>query len=210
MKKTEMQWDYIKCEREMIDFLLKRLENCIVREYYEDGSYKTTNADRLLDFKLKHMINHKKAFIYTYIKCIVKLLLQNGYKVKCVDYQNDDIILHLLGMIDEEDESIEEYIKKINLMEEVKDPGEYIAPPFLRIPHSMYNKMCVKKENVYDEFKICTLNTNKDECYVWCIIPREELYSKEYRFMGEDASNEKFKKNTVSIPNTIIFEIIDD
>ena len=121
MKKREMQWDYIKCEREMMDFCLERLGNCIVREYYEDGSYKPTNADKLLDCYLKHMIDYKIAPAYTYIKCIVEFLLQNGYKVKCIDSQNDDIILHLLGMIDEEDESIEEYIKKINLIED-KDP----------------------------------------------------------------------------------------
>lgn len=210
MKKGKMQWDYIKCEREMIDFLLKRLENCIVREYYEDGSYKSTNADKSLDFKLKHMIDHKMALSYTYVKCIVEFLLQNGYKVKCLDYQNDDIILQLLGMIGKDDESIEEYINKINLMEDVKELEDSIGPPFLCIPSSIYNKVRVKIENVYVEFKMRTLNTNRDKCYVCCIIPRENLYSKEYRFMGEDTSNEKFKKNAVSIPNTIIFEIIDD
>lgn len=210
MKKTEMQWDYIKCEREMIDFCLERLGNCIVREYYEYGSYKPTNADRLLDFKLKHMIDHKKALSYTYVKCIVEFLLQNGYKVKCLDYQNDDIILHLLGMIGKDDESIEEYINKINLMEEVKESEDSIGAPFLCIPRSIYNKVCVKIENVYDKFIVRTLNTNKDKCYVCCIIPREDLYSKEYRFMGEDTTNEKFRKNEVNIGNTIIFEIIDD
>ena len=74
----------------------------------------------------------------------------------------------------------------------------------------IYNKVCVKIENVYDKFIVRTLNTNKDECYVWCIIPRGDLYSKEYSFMGEDAANEKFRKNEVSIGNIIIFEIIDD
>lgn len=167
MKKREMRWDYIKCEREMIDFCLEKLENCIVREYCEYGSYKPTNADRLLDIKLKHMIDHKKAFIYTYIKYIVELLLHNGFKVKCVDYQNDDIILNLLGMINEEDESIEEYIKKINLKGVTKEPEVYMAYPFLYIPRSIYDKVCVKIENIYDEFRIRTFNTNIDGYYAW-------------------------------------------
>lgn len=47
-----MQWNCYECERVIVDFCLQKLEKCIKREYYEDGSYKPTNADRLLDRKL--------------------------------------------------------------------------------------------------------------------------------------------------------------
>ena len=92
-----MKWNYIKCEREMIDFCLDKLKEYNVREYYEDGSYKPTNADKLLDWSLKLMIDGKSALQYVYIKHIVEFLIQNGYKVKGKNFQKDDIVFRIFG-----------------------------------------------------------------------------------------------------------------
>ena len=44
----------------------------------------------------------------------------------------------------------------------------------------MYNKVREKIENVDDKFQIRTLNTSGEERYIWYIIPKDDLYLKEY------------------------------
>ncbi|MCI7066032.1 MAG: hypothetical protein MR953_00140 [Butyrivibrio crossotus] len=109
-----MQRNYYECERLIVDFCLQKLDKCIEREYYEVGSYKPTNADRLLDRKLNQMMKEKSAWKYAYIKQSIESMLQAGNKLKCLNIHNDDIILRLFGMSDEEDTTIEQYVKFIN------------------------------------------------------------------------------------------------
>lgn len=163
MKTKEMKWNYIKCEREMIDFCLDKLKEYNTREYYEYGSYKPTNSDKLLDSSLKNMIDGRSALQYVYTKHIVEFLLKNGYKVKCKDFQQDNIILRMVGMVDSEDEFIEEYVKKVNCKVDVDEMERDIGDPFIFIPRSMYNKVREKIENVDDKFQIRTLNTSGEE-----------------------------------------------
>ena len=120
MRREEMAGNYIKCEREMIDFCLDKLNKYNVREYYDDGSYKPTNADKLLDCYLKQMINDKLALVYTYLRYNVEPLVKSGYKV-CLPDNNNNIILRLMGVIGEDEMFIEEYIARINNMENIEE-----------------------------------------------------------------------------------------
>lgn len=110
----ELQWNYNECERVIVDFCLQKLEKCIEREYDEHGSFKSTNADRFLDCKLGKMIDEKGAWRYAYIKCFIEFLMEDGYKIKCMNHQTDDIILRLFGMSDREGKTIKEFVKIIN------------------------------------------------------------------------------------------------
>ena len=156
------------------------------------------------------MIDGKRALQYVYIKYIVEFLIQNGYKVKGKNFQKDDIVFRIFGMVDSEGESIEEYVKKVNCMKYVEQPDRDMGAPFICIPRSMHNKVRERLENINDEFQIRTLNITRKEGYIWCFIPKDDLYSKEYAFWTEDEMNENFRENAMHITNSVIIELIDD
>lgn len=85
-----------------------------------------------------------------------------------------------------------------------------MGAPFICIPRSMHNKVRDRLENINNEFQIRTLNTSLKEGYIWCFIPKDDLYSKEYAFWTEDEMNDNFRENAMHITNSIIIELIDD
>ena len=120
MEEKEMEWQYIKCEREIIDFCLDRMNACNIREYHEDGSYKPTNADILLDYYLKQMLEDKLALVYTHIKDSIEVLIKSGCKVTCPEYFHN-VILRLMGVTGEGENDVKEYINYINKLGSVKE-----------------------------------------------------------------------------------------
>lgn len=88
--------DYLRYEREIIDYCEQKLEQYIQREYYEDGSYKPTKADRMLDRELKHMVEQKTALKYAHVKAVIDLLKEEGYEIKIGDLPKKNIMLWLL------------------------------------------------------------------------------------------------------------------
>ena len=101
-----MQDNYLKYEREIIDYCQNKLEQYIEREYYEDGSVKPTKEDKLLDRELKRMMECETASEYTYIKKIIDFLKEEGYEIKRAEEPKKNIILWLFCLDDKEDKYI--------------------------------------------------------------------------------------------------------
>ena len=95
-EKNDIKQDnYLKHEREIIDYCQKKLEQYIEREYYEDGSFRPTDADKLLDRELRRMMEHKTASKYASVKKIIDLLKKEGYEIKRAEEPQKNIMLWL-------------------------------------------------------------------------------------------------------------------
>lgn len=108
--------EYNRYEQEIIDFCQQKLNSLIEREYDQYGSFTPTNADKKLDFYLKAMIENKEAIYYTGIKYIVDIVRGNTDGLKCFSYNEDNIILRLIGLYDSDEETLQEYINEMNHM----------------------------------------------------------------------------------------------
>lgn len=94
-----MQDNYLKHERQIIDYCQQKLEQYIIRKYYEDGEiYKSTNMDKYLDKELQLMMKNESASTYLTIKKVIDLLREKGIEVKCPKYPQNSIIIWLLAM----------------------------------------------------------------------------------------------------------------
>ena len=90
-----MQDNYLKHKRKIIDYCQKKMEQYIEREYYEEGSFRPTDADKLLDCELRRMMEHKTASKYASIKKIIDLLKKEGYEIKRAEEPKKNIMLWL-------------------------------------------------------------------------------------------------------------------
>lgn len=108
--------EYNRYEQGIIDFCQQKLNSLIKREYDEYGSFKPTNADKKLDSYLMKMLEDKQAMYYAGIKYIVDIVRGNSEGAKCFSYNEDNIILRLIGLYDDYEETLQEYINEMNHM----------------------------------------------------------------------------------------------
>ena len=92
----KMKNDYLKHEREIIDYCQQKLNQYITREYYENGeSYRPTKLDKQLDKDLNQMMKNGSATKYMIIKTVIDILKKMDFEIKCPEYPKSSIIIWL-------------------------------------------------------------------------------------------------------------------